>query len=154
MQLPRFEDLAASPDATGLLGFGEVIVPRAGPAFHRVGVEVIHASIAPSGALRAHAMKTMGEMGKPNLTGTSAIIVLPRRGSTHSTAAASLISMNFEVRVVDLATSKMVWTGNVETSTWNGKGIFGSAQGARYDRDYADQFLATVIAELKGHGLI
>ena len=147
------EVAAATPDEAGLYQFGEALVTRAGPAFGKQGVVVAHASVVPPGEWRPVATKVFAELGTANVKNATIVTVTPRGGRTRATTAAATVTIAFEVRVVDGASSKVVWDGMVDTSTWQGRDFLTrNVQATRYDSAYADRFLDALIATLRNNG--
>jgi len=148
-------DVTVSVGETGFYQFGEAMVARAPPAFQKTGISVVHAAVIPPGEWKQVAPKTFGELGPAALKGATVITVMPRGGRARATPNAATVAMTFEVRAIDAASAKVIWSGVVDTSTWNGRDFLTkNVQGSRFDQAYADQFLEAVITTLRTNGLL
>lgn len=146
---------APSVGETGFYQFGEAMVAQAPLSFQKAGIVLDHASVVPPGEWKTASRKTLGPIGAAGLKGATLVTIAPRGGHAQATRNSATISITFQVKVVDAATAKVVWSGLVDTSTWNGRDFLTkNFQGTRFNPAYAERFLDTVMSALRAHGLV
>jgi hypothetical protein len=151
------DSIVASPSLweTGFYRFGQAMVDRASENFRQAGISVGHASVVAAGEWRPHSGKVFRELGLPALRESSIVVVMPRGGSVRATTGSATMSMAFEVRVTEGATSKPLLQGVIDTKTWNGRDFIArNVEGPRFNEAYADEFLKAVVVKMREAGLI
>jgi hypothetical protein len=146
----------ASAFDTGLGGFGQQMAARAKPAFEPLNIAVPDASVVAVGGSQGHIVKLF--TGKrEQLHASHLLVITPLGGLARANLHSARVELQFNVRLVEGATSKTVWESVIDTSTWQGKDFITKPQNdaaMKFDAAYADLFYSKIIESLKSSKLI
>lgn len=146
---------SASVGSTGFTEFGGVLAKEAKASLAKSNLDVLVSVSVPDGRWRSEAPKIMSSVTASQQAGAALITVFPISGTASTNFQGDSVYMRYEVRVVDVESGKLRWSGLLDTSTWSGKGwMYKDAKKVTYDSSYADRFFDALVAKLKADKLM